>query len=482
MNYSYSFKELALTPFKKSKKLKSKHLRLIKDFNFNIMPSSITVTSNINRRLNSMSFREIEDYGLDLPLLQNRDYNFDWGYSVNYNPTKSIKTSFSITHNRAVKNYMLPDGTADINNSVWSNYFDVGEPLTHNQNMNLTYSLPLNKLPLLSFLNVTYVYNGTYQWQKRSEAMANINGFDLGNTVQNTNSHQVNTTVDMKRLYKTLGITKLQKKLLGKSKAKKKRKKKKNLSANKEGDDKKNKKKEGKKKDANKNKKKEMKDYTQPSALSMFAGNILGVLTSFKTFKVNYRQNNGIMLPGYLQSVGFFGTLQPSAAFAFGWDDDNIRYEAARRGILTQYPDFNQPFLDTYSDELSFQGTMKPFKSLTITFKGQKSYMENLSEQFNAIGNEYHALLPTTMGNFSTSYAMINTAFEDITVGESPAFNRMLDNRLNIARRLARERGVAVPTTGYPDGYGPLQTEVVMYSFLTGYANSDPTQSKLSPF
>ncbi len=480
MNYNYSFKELAIAPFKNSKKLKSKHLRLIKDFNFNIMPSSITVTSNIDRRFNSMNFREIEDYGLDLPLLQNRDYNFDWGYSVNYNPTKSIKTSFSITHNRAVKNYMFPDGTADESNTIWTKYFDVGEPLTHNQNVNISYTLPLNKLPILSFLNVTYVYNGTYQWQKRSEAMANIDGFDLGNTIQNTNSHQINTNVDMRKLYKTLGITSLQKKLLGKSRSKKKRKKKKKLRSGNEKE--KLSKNEAKTKNSAKKKKKEMKDYSQPSALSMFAGNILGVLTGFKTFKVNYRQNNGLMLPGYLQSVGFFGTLQPSTAFAFGWDDDDIRYEAARRGILTQYPDFNQPFLDTYSDEISFQGTIKPFKALTITFKGQKSYMENLSEQFNAVGNEYHTQLPTTLGNFSTSYLMINTAFEDITVGNSPAFNRMLNNRLTIARRLASERGVAVPATGYPDGYGPLQSEVVMYSFLTAYANSDPSQGKLSPF
>jgi cell surface protein SprA len=77
---------------------------------------------------------------------------------------------------------------------------------------------------------------------------------------------------------------------------------------------------------------------------------------------------------------------------------------------------------------------------------------------------------------------MINTSFENIAVGNSPAFNRMLNNRLTIARRLARERGVVVPATGYPNGYGPLQTQVVMYSFLTGYANTDPTQTKLSPF
>jgi cell surface protein SprA len=140
------------------------------------------------------------------------------------------------------------------------------------------------------------------------------------------------------------------------------------------------------------------------------------------------------------------------------------------------------PYMETYSEELSYQGTIKPLRTLTITFKGQKSYMENLSEQFNATGNQYHPLVPTTLGNYSISTALINTAFEDISENDSPAFNRMLNNRLRIARRLATQRGVPLPASGYPDGYGPLQTEVVMYSFLTGYENTEPDNYTLNPF
>ena len=476
MNYAYNFKELSFTPFKKSKKLKSKHLRFIKDFNFNIMPSNITVTSNINRRFNNLHFREIEDYGLAIPPLQNRDYTFDWGYTVNYNPTKSIQTSFGITHNRAVKNYLLADGSTDFNNTIWSNYFDIGEPLTHTQNINVSYNLPLKKLPLLSFLDVTYVYNGTFQWQKSSEALANVNGYDLGNKVQNSNSHQINTNISLRKLYRELGITKLQKRLMGKAGSKRKKKKAKLKKG--EGE----KKLEGEKGKNSKNPKKKKETEITGTGQNKFLGSLLGILTSFQSLKVNYRQNNGLMLPGYLKSVGFFGTTQPSLPFALGWNDDQIRYEAAKRGWLTQYPDFNEPYIETFSEELSYQGTIKPFKSLSITFKGQKSYMENLSEQFNAVGNTYHPLVPTTMGNYSVSAILAKTAFEEISLYNSPAFNRMLNNRLPIARRLAVQRGVPVPASGYPDGYGPLQTEVLMYAFITGYADSDPENLNLSPF
>ncbi len=484
MNYSYSFKDMSFQPFKKSKKLKSKKLRFIKDFNFNIMPSSLTITSNITRRFNNLRFRQIEDYGLDIPPLQNRDYKFDWGYTVNYNPTKSINTSFSITHNRAVKNYLLPDGSPNFNNSLWSDFFDVGQALIHNQNINVSYKLPLDKFPFLSFINSTYVYNGTFQWQRRSDAMANVNGYDLGNTVQNSASHQLNTTLNMKKLYKELGLTKLKNNLLGKGKKKKKRKKKKAKKTELAEGKTKNPKdaKSANEKNDLKKKKKQMKDYTQPSAAEKLFGHMIELVTGFQNFKVNYRRNNGIMLPGYLQGVGFAGTLNPSVPFALGWNDDNVRYEAAKRGWLTQYPDFNQPYLNTFTEEISFQGMYKPFKPITITFKGQKSYMENISEQFNAVGNTYHSLLPTTMGNHSISTVLIKTAFEDISLDNSPAFNRMLNNRLTVARRLARQRGISVPTTGYPTGYGPLQTEVVLYSFLSGYMDQSPSQVGLSPF
>ncbi len=478
VNYSYNFKEKVFQPFKKSKKLKKKYLKLVSDFNFNLLPSNITVTSNINRRFNNLNFRQIEDYGLDIPPLQNRDYRFDWGYTINYNPTKSITTSFGITHNRSVKNYVLPDGTTDFNNSLWSNFFDIGSPLIHNQNINVSYNLPVNKIPYLDFVQATYVYNGAFQWNRRSEALANVNGYDLGNTIQNSNSHQINSNLNMRKLYRSLGITALKDEWLGKRKRRPKKKKKKTNEEKKQTELTAIDKKTGK----TPPKKKAAQDFSKPSATQKFMGHVLEFVTGFQNLKLNYRQNNGIMLPGYLESVGFAGTLNPSLPFALGWDDDQVRYEAAKRGWLTQYPDFNEPYLNTFTEELSYQGTFKPSRSINITFKGQKNYMENVSEQFNAVGNQYHALLPTISGNHSISTLLIRTAFEKVSLENSPAFERMLNNRIIVARRLARQRGIPVPATGYPAGYGPLQTEVVLYSFLSGYSGQEAEKVKLSPF
>jgi cell surface protein SprA len=477
VNYSYNFKEHSFKPFKKSKKLKAKHLKFLSDFNFNLLPSSITINTNINRRFNNLNFRQIEDYGLDIPPLQNRDYRFDWGYTINYNPTKSINTSFGITHNRSVKNYLLPDGTTDFNNSLWSNFFDIGDPLIHNQNINLSYKLPLDKIPFLNFIQSTYVYNGAFQWHRRSEALADVNGYDLGNTIQNSNSHQINANVDFRKLYKTIGLTELKNTYLGKGKKKRNKKKKKKKTKEKPqvaGIDKKN--------NTPTLKKKESQDYSKPGKTQKLIGHILEWVTGFQNFKLNYRQNNGIMLPGYLQSVGFAGTFNPSFPFTMGWDDEDVRYEAAKKGWLTQYPDFNEPYLNTYTEEISYQAMYKPTRFFTLTLKGQKSYMENISEQFNAVGYEYHPLLPSLSGNHSISTILLKTSFENVSLDNSPAYERMLDNRLVIARRLAQKRGIPIPPSGYPTGYGPLQTEVILYSFLSGYAGQDAEKINLSPF
>jgi cell surface protein SprA len=77
---------------------------------------------------------------------------------------------------------------------------------------------------------------------------------------------------------------------------------------------------------------------------------------------------------------------------------------------------------------------------------------------------------------------MLRTSFETADVNNDPALQRMRDYALPIARRLAAQRGVAVPATGFPDGYGPFQTEVLTYAFLAAYTRTDPHRMKLNAF
>ena len=119
--------------------------------------------------------------------------------------------NFTASNNNIVRNYFVNDiinGRQDSELDVWDGFFDFGDPNRQYQQLGITYELPFNKIPTFSFLSGTYSYTGDFQWQKGSDLFGNINGFDLGNSVQNSNTHNLNTTLDMKKFYKYIGFVK----------------------------------------------------------------------------------------------------------------------------------------------------------------------------------------------------------------------------------------------------------------------------------
>ena len=101
LGYNYSFKPWEWEPFKKSKSLKGQYLKIIKDFNFNPVPTNFSVNSNINRNFNRQQPRTLIDGLSELPELKQRNFMFDWDYALGFKPTKSIRLNF-----RALNNYI----------------------------------------------------------------------------------------------------------------------------------------------------------------------------------------------------------------------------------------------------------------------------------------------------------------------------------------------------------------------------------------
>ena len=84
----------------------------------NLIPNSISITSNINRALNSQRFREVFLEGVDasnqlsLPELQQQNFLFDWTYSLNHNLTKSLRFTFNSSTSNIIRSEM--DDSSDI--------------------------------------------------------------------------------------------------------------------------------------------------------------------------------------------------------------------------------------------------------------------------------------------------------------------------------------------------------------------------------
>jgi cell surface protein SprA len=82
--------------------------------------------------------------------------------------------NYTASSSNIVRNY-LDENNEPINSvTLYTDYWNTGDPNTHTQQFVLNYDLPLNKLPFLSFVKSTYSYTGDYNWQRASLALSDI--------------------------------------------------------------------------------------------------------------------------------------------------------------------------------------------------------------------------------------------------------------------------------------------------------------------
>ena len=445
--YSYTFNPFVISPFESIKFIsENKYLEWLKEFNFNPLLSSISFNTNINRTFNSQRFRDVYIEGADaskqiaLPDIQQRNFLFDWNLSLSQNLTNSLRLDFSASNNSIVKNYFQNDseGNIVINKEldIWDGFWNTGEANSHNQSFQLSYQLPFKFFPLINFISTSYSYSGDFNWEKGSDAMALVEdelGNILGNvnTIQNANTHTVNTSFNMSKFYKNLGLEK-------------------------------------------KKKPKTIQDKITNS--------FIGLATGLTRLKLNYAENNGKVLPGYTQSLGFLGTSRPSLAFVFGSQSD-IRYEAAKNGWLTNFPSFNEQFTQVHNTKFDLVAELSLIEDLKIDINANRVYSENFSENFIITDNQYNSLSPNSFGNFAISTILIKTSFKKSDENESITFNNFQNNRLIIANRLALINGSSgggIDEFGYPLGYGKNNQAVLIPAFISAYSGQDPSSISLS--
>lgn len=470
--YEYSFPEKKLEPLRKIAILDSSdYLAIFRDFNFNYLPTNINASTNIFRQYNEQKFRSLElsTNDIGIPTLYQRNYLFDWRYGVNYNLTRSLSFSFNASNNRIIRNYIDEDGFADNTVGIWNDFFNIGNPDIHYQTLQVNYEVPFQKIPVLKFIKATYSYTGDFQWQRGSRIYQTLENIpNIGNSVQNSNSHQVNASLNLQDLYNYVGLVEKKPKKVGTSIQERSR----GVPSIGPPDQ---------------QRQQEQKPEVAPKSDANKGFNTLvNIVTGVKTLQVNYRNSRGIFLPGYLPSVGFMGTTRPTFGFTLGFQDE-IRYMAAERGWLTLFQNFNQQYTSVENEQLDAQATIDLLPDLTIEVTGRKNYSENFSENYriDPVSLEYRALTPYTYGNFNISTILIKTAFNQTTEISSETFETFRQNRLEIARRLAAERGLdpnEVDEEGYPDGIGKSNQAVLLPAFIAAYTGADPGSIKLGPF
>ena len=463
VDYGFTFKPKSIEPFKKTAFMKkSNYWKLLSDFNFDYMPTNITFNTNINRQYNRQQFRQVDVQGIGLDPLYRRNFAFNYQYGFNYNLTKSLKLNYTASSNNIVKNYLNENNEPIDSFTIWDSYWNVGQANQHMQQLVLNYEIPINKIPVFSFIKANYSYTGDYSWQRTSNALSQINiggtDYNLGNTIQNASSHNLNATLNMNEFYKYVGLTRNKNGNASKPKA----------AAPKPGEQVKN-------------------TNTQNETPNQFVDGFIGILTSVKNIQVNYTQNSGTVLPGYTPSVGFFGSSKPTLGFIFG-SQDEVRFEAAKNGWLTSYPDFNQNFTQVNNYLFKTTANLDLFPDFKVDLTLDRSYSENYSEQYDVTNGDYNSRSPYSFGLFSISTVLIKTSFSTSDENTSAAFDDFRNNRITIANRLATQRGIDITNPanldpeGFPLGYGKNNQAVLLPAFLAAYSGNNASNASLGIF
>ncbi|TMU54375.1 cell surface protein SprA [Flagellimonas algicola] len=463
--YNHNFKPAPLAPFAKNDSLLTgKYWQWLKDLNFNLLPTSLSVNANYNRSFNQQRFRDVLEPGVDaleLPLLQQRNYLFNWQYTLNYSISKSLRLNLTASNNNIVRNYFNVDADPDsgINEALdlWDGFFDIGEPNRHQQNMQLNYDLPTAKIPFLNFINAQYSYTSNFDWQRGGDALLEVAGENI-NTVQNASTHNLTANLTMQRFYDYLGLKKRDGKVTA-AQARQRRDKAGNPASG--------------------------TDEKPIKKTSKGFNTLVDVLTMVKRVNVNYSRNSGTVLPGYTQSIGFIGTARPSLGFVFGSQSD-VRYEAARNGWLTTFPEFNSQYMRNTNRQLNITATAQPTQDLTIDLTADRLLTSSSQENYSPEEwiNQQDGLI-NELGNFSISTIMIGTIFNKSDEFDSKTFEQFKANRITIANRLVSDRGQTsgpLDDDGFPQRYGKTQQEVLLPAFFAAYTGQDVNRVNLDTY
>jgi len=468
-NYGHSIASKPIEPFKKVDFFdRKKYLQWLQQLNFNLLPSSVEASVNVNRILNNQKFRQVYLEGVDaslqrsLPNLQQRNFLFDYNYALSHNFSKSLRFNFNAATSSIIRDNGLTEAVGlnpfqPNKNALWQGILNTGEPNNHIQTFSMNYKLPFEYIPFLSFVDAVYNYTGNFNWQRGSEALSKVvsnDGIPLGivNTIQNNNTKTLTTAFSFSKLYSALGLksnanTPFNNRIQAMKNANDSLSKKKN------------------------------------SLVKKGLTKLVDLMTLVKRVQASYVENNGTVLPGYLPSVGFAGGLQPTLGYTLGSQAD-IRYEAARQGWLTGFPNFNQSFSQMHSSKFKANAQLIPMKGLIIDFSADRDYMQNRLENFKVEEQTYIPRNSNVFGNFGTSTILLKTAFNRARGTQSSNFENFRAYRQPIAARLVQNtpfEGLGNDEEGYPLGYGKSQQEVLLNSFLAAYTGERPEQINLNP-
>ncbi len=455
LNYTYNFPQLSIKPFANMKGLNSPWFKLIKDFNFSPVPTSVTVRGELNRRFVETRYRNATTLGSLNPIYEksltfNRNYNLRWNFTSN----------LSLDYN-ARANAVIDEPEDQINGAINTNeeqqyvldqILNGGRLKNFNQQISANYRVPFNKIPITDWISADARYSAGYSWQ--AGALNVVERF--GNSLQNNREQSASGKVDFVKLYNKIDYLK---------QINSPRRRRRSRQAQDEEE-----------------------SANQPKLFNA----ILRTLMSVRSVNATYSVTDGTRLAGFQPSPALFGFDQdfdaPGVPFVLGSQDPGIRLQAAQNGWLSTSDSLTTPFSQSRSVNLNLQASIEPIRDFRIRVDAKKTKTDRYQEIFRRPGDNeldedgrndggYISVNPTRSGNYSISFLSIRTAFiSDDENNNSPVFEEFVSNRTRIREQLE------FLNPNETLSYDSLSQDVLIPAFIGAYSGADPLDVGLNPF
>lgn len=453
VGYNYAPQPTFVEPFKRWIKSKSPWFGLIRDFNFNYKPSLISLKADVFRQFGATRSRNIGTY-FKLPETYNKFFYFDRYYNLRWDFTRSISLDFSAVNNARVDE---PDGRIDTKekkDSVKKNFWSGGRNTRYHQEATLSYNLPTSKLPLFDWTTVRASYTAKYDW-----VAASLLDHELGNTLLNGQTRNLTGDLDFDRLYQKWKFLRSVYTNAPQDKKQARQKPQRDSTG----------------------KKIKLKSPNQLYYVGTIPKAFAKLATSLKRIGIQYTEDLGTLLPGYLDSTRVLGmnlrSMNPGWKYIFGYQPDTSDINSfAAKGLLTRSEIFNKLIQQQYNQRINITAQLSPIRDLNMDITLERTFNKNYSElEKDTTGTSgIQRLNPYATGSFSMTYISYQTIFGKFDPNKiSETFRRFESNRTILSNRLGKLNPYG------SGGYGRYAQDVLIPSFLAAYTNKDPNSIQL---
>ncbi|MEO7445494.1 MAG: cell surface protein SprA [Ferruginibacter sp.] len=478
VGYNFATQPKYIEPFKNIfGKSKTHWFDLIKDFNFNYMPSQLSFRADLWRQFGAIRPRSIGTSKYVIPETYDKFFVFQRDYIARWNFTRSLAFDYTATNNSRIDEPFGRIDTKEEKDSVIRNLLKGGRNTLFNQTAAFSYTLPTSKLPLLDWTTVNLKYQANYRWIGASRLAV-----ELGNFLENGQQKEATVQLDFSRLYQ-------------------KSKWLKQLDVPGNPDD----------REKWRNRVTRVTDSVTlkdgrrvlrtrkvvdkaavpyvPTIPKVFGK----LLTSLKQANISFSESANTRLPGYMDSTQYFGqnfkSMAPGFDFILGRQPDTswLNRKAAQ-GLITRDTNFNYLFQQNLDQRIAVSATLEPVRDLNISLNMTKSFSKNYNETFRYIDTsggmdrKFMHLNPYAGGGFDVSYIAFKTLFGKYDPNRvSETFKTFEANRIILSERLGKQNLYSQTqlANGYYYGYNKYAIDVLIPSFIAAYTGQDPTSVPL---